>query len=433
MQMKKNLHDWLKHIETAHPQVMDLGLQRITRVAEAMHLLPYGKTVITVAGTNGKGSCVRLLETILSTAGYTVGSYTSPHLLHYNERIRIEQQDADDTMLCEAFTQIEKACTALKNDNNIETEKRSLTYFEYSTLAALYLFKQKNVEVAILEVGLGGRLDAVNIVDADISVITSIALDHMDILGTTRESIAKEKAGIMRPNKPVICGDFNPPENLSELAKAMQADFYCQGRDFHFTVNTTDWTWRSRKKTFHNLPLPQLRLQNVATVLQVIELLPSNLTVCEQAIRQGIQQATLTGRQQVIAGKISTIVDVAHNPASAEVLAEFLQNNRTSGKTYAVFSIFKDKDIQGTVLPMQDLVANWYIARLDNTRAASIAMIKDGLLTQGITQIDEHETVVQAYQHALMAASLDNGNNRIVVFGSFHTVERVLKYLNQEE
>lgn len=421
-----NLKTWLEYIESTHPKKMDFSLKRNQTVAERLNLLrpnlwsslPF---VITIAGTNGKGSCVRLLESILSAAGYKVGAYTSPHLLRYNERIRVNQQEASDETLCQALAEINSARADIP-----------LTYFEFTTIAALRIFQQSQLDIVILEVGLGGRLDTVNIVDPDISVITSIALDHTEYLGNDREAIAREKAGIMRSNKPIVCGDINPPANLQEIANELNAHYYVLGKDFSYQLNSETWEWQSTNQTIVNLPMPNLYIQNAATVLKVIELLPDKLQTEQSAIIEGIKKAELAGRRHVFAegqiGKgcnsVTTIFDVAHNPASAELLAEFLKDYQKKGDIHAVFSIFEDKDIEGTVKPLQDIVSHWHIAKLPYSRGANTETISNVLATLNIQSINQYSTIEMAYHEACHQAKK---NDTVVVFGSFCTVEPILK------
>ncbi|CAN5272761.1 bifunctional tetrahydrofolate synthase/dihydrofolate synthase [soil metagenome] len=426
------LEEWLTWLSTLHPRAIDLGLGRVACVAERLQLLPYSLPVITVAGTNGKGSCVTLLESILLAAGYRVGSYFSPHLLRYNERIRSNGHEISDAALCNIFQKIDSA-----------RGKISLTYFEFGTLAALLHFKQLALDIAVLEVGLGGRLDAVNIVDASLAIISTIDMDHMDWLGADRESIAKEKAGILRAERPAICGDLNVPVTLKQQAERQNSPLYCQGIDFGYHDEGDTWSWWQNKQIWHDLPKPTIQLQNAATVLTGLQHLSSLFVVTRSAIEQGLKQAYLPGRlQNITVNGISCLLDVAHNPQSANLLAHYLQTKSIKGRNIVVIGMLADKDIAASIAPMLSLVDEWYVAGLDVARGASTEMLYQVLLSQ----IDENAiqspspmntsekgtnkwaihtcaTVEDAFQQALTQAS---AIDRIVVYGSFYTVAKVM-------
>ncbi len=415
---------WLSYLETCHPKTIDLGLQRIRVVAERLNVLHFNYPIITVAGTNGKGSCVALMQAILTAAGYRVGAYTSPHLIDYNERIQIVGKYVSDDALCEAFQRIEK-----------ERGEISLTYFEFATLAALLLFKQVPLDVIILEVGLGGRLDAVNCVDADIAVISMIDLDHMEWLGYTREQIAKEKAGIMRPNKPCVFGDFIDSASVAKQAALLNTTLYRQGQQFDYKKQLSTWTWQSQQQTLMNLPLPGIDLQNAATVLQVIELLANKFFITRSAIEKGLKSVFLRGRFQKIetaenltAKSIQLILDVAHNPAGGRCLAKRLAKEPCNGKTYAVVGMLADKDITQTLAPLVDLIDKWYLADLAASRGAMAIQLHSCLLNlnQHASSIYSLSSPVLAVQKAYQAAQK---GDRILIFGSFHTVGLVLETL----
>jgi dihydrofolate synthase / folylpolyglutamate synthase len=412
-----DLAEWLNKLTMLHPRSIDLSLERIKEVATRLSIWPIKCPVITVAGTNGKGSCVTLLESILLAAGYRAGAYFSPHLIHFNERIRYQGSTATDAEICSAFSRIEHA------RNNI-----SLTYFEFATLAAILIFQQQQLDVWILEVGLGGRLDAVNIFDADVAMISTIALDHTDWLGNTREKIGFEKAGIIRAHKPVICGDFAVPESIQHYAAELKAPLYCQTTDFAYSRQDYYWMWWNREGQLTDLPLLQFELQNAATVLQAIHHLPQPLKVSVDAIRQGLQQARLPGRFQIIPGKIVQILDVAHNPAAGELLAKRLATEPCSGHTLAVVAMLADKDRQGTLTPLLSLVDKWYVASLNIPRGGEAADLAAILKNLGAEQIHEHAEVEAAYQACLAAAT---EGDRILIFGSFYTVAAVLKVLER--
>ncbi len=417
----KTLDEWLTWINKQHPVAMDLGLDRIKKVANHLGITSFSIPVITVTGTNGKGSCVALLQAILSEAGYQVGAYTSPHLLRFNERICINGHAIDDKQLINLFSCVDKA----------SQQTCSLTYFEYTTLVALLHFQQSNLDVILLEVGLGGRLDAVNIIDADVSVITSIALDHMQWLGNNREAIAKEKSGIMRPHKPIICGDEDMPNTIYQQATALSAPLYCQGNEFSYSVSENSWNWQSTLASYTNLPLPQLALQNASTVLMALTCLREQLPVSITNIHHGLQRAFLPGRCQCIPGNVDHYIDVAHNSAASTQLAARLQYQSVSGKTYAVVGMLADKAITNILLPLQPYIDEWYVSQINTTpRGASGNMIRQKLAEIGITNVHATDTLATAYQQA-RARTLTS--DRIVIMGSFHTVAAVWPIIQTAE
>ncbi len=406
------LPEWLSYIETLHPQTIALGLERVQTVANRLGVRESSCPVVTVGGTNGKGSCVTFLAAILQAAGYKVGTYTSPHLLNFQERAQINGESIADQQWITALEQVEQARQYI-----------TLTYFEMTTLAALWLFRQAKLEVIILEVGLGGRLDAVNIVDADVAVITTVAMDHMEWLGNNRETIASEKAGIFRAGKPAICGDFNPPATLIEYAEKINAPLYCINRDFSYQKGLTTWKWQGTKISYTQLPLPSLPLQNAATALMALECLTS-LGVSQPAITQGLVVANLPGRFQQFHHPINFILDVAHNPAAAELLAEQLQAQPVSGRTLGVVSILADKDIAGTLQPLLPCIDDWYVAGLGVTRGASADTMAMQLQQLGIKACNKAVSVTAAFYAAVAACGK---SDRVIVFGSFYTVAEVLR------
>jgi dihydrofolate synthase/folylpolyglutamate synthase len=445
--MYHTLSDWLGYIETLHPKAIALGLDRVREVGEKLQVTHFRCPVITVGGTNGKGSCVAFLQSTLNAAGYQVGSYTSPHLLRFNERICFNGIMVDDAALVEAFQQIEQARAEIP-----------LTYFEFTTLAALWLFQRADLDAIVLEVGLGGRLDAVNIVDADVAVITTVALDHMDWLGDTREAIGYEKAGIFRAGRPAVCGDFDPPATLLQAAAECGAQLYCVGRGFGYELDLkadvlaaapslrasrfcergdpenplgsdkgcSDWSWHCGTTIYQNLPSPHLPLQNAVTALMALHCLSERLPVSRKAIEQGLQQAKLPGRFQEFHQPRWIILDVAHNPASAQLLAERLVSQPCGGKTYAVASMLGDKDILSSLQPLLPCVDQWFVGGLDVPRGVPAETIANYLQKLGVTAYHTHHTIPAAFDHALQVSQpLD----RIVVFGSFHTVAAVLATL----
>lgn len=404
-----DLPTWLSYLEKLHPKAIDLGLERIGKVAHKLNLLPFNTFVITIAGTNGKGSCVALSESILSAAGYRVGAYTSPHLLRYNERIRINNKEVRDAELCDAFMEVEKARGDI-----------SLTYFEFGTLAALLLFHRANLDVVILEVGMGGRLDATNIVDADLAIISTIALDHMEHLGNDREAIGFEKAGITRDGIPCVCGDFAVPQTIRNFV----TNLYCLNEDFGYEKNIDSWSWWNKDQQLSDLPLPKVDLQNAATVLQAIALLPEQFKVSREIIEIGLKTVFIPGRFQVVSANVTTILDVAHNPASAELLAKNLSTISCKGKIFAVVAMLSDKDIRATVKPLLQSIDAWFVAGLNIQRGDDGNLLKDALYSLAVKNLYEYPSVTLAYQQALKQAKI---GDCIVVFGSFYTVAEVMR------
>lgn len=410
--MTRTLPDWLSHLEALHPKPIDLGLDRVSQVAYRLGVRRLRCPVITVGGTNGKGSTVAFLSSIYEQAGYQVGAYTSPHLLRFNERICINGQAVSDDALCEAFQTVENARGQI-----------TLTYFEAVTLAAFYLFAKVQLDVVILEVGLGGRLDAVNCVDADVSVITTISLDHTDFLGPSRDSIAFEKAGIFRSRKPAICGDLTPPEKLLSFAKMLDTPLCLSGRDFGYEELEHQWSWKQGETFYSNLPKPHLPLQNAATSLAVVEVLQNKLPISQEAIKEGLKTASLPGRFQIVQNSPKVVVDVAHNPGSGSYLAWRLQRESSLGKTYAVVAMLEDKDQENTVLPLLPLIQAWFVAPLFIPRGSSGQRLYHFLQTAS-SNTTLCASVLDAYSKVLNRA---DANDRIVIFGSFHTVSEVLQ------
>lgn len=413
----QTLDDWLAWQSTLHPNAIDLGLARCQQVAQRLHLTKFSFKIITVAGTNGKGSSVTLLDNIYLAAGYRTGRYTSPHLLEYNERICICGQPVSDEQLCDAFFHIEQA-----------RGEEPLTYFEFGTLAALWLFQRFGLEVVILEVGLGGRLDAVNVFDADVALVTQIGIDHVEWLGTDRNTIAFEKAGIFRPHRPAVCSDPAPPESLLNHAARLETPLYCLNQQFSYQkIDANQWTWRSDSAHYSQLPLPKLlgayQLQNAAGVLMVVNLLQENLPVSETAIHHALQSVQLLGRFQIILGTVSRIFDVAHNPLGISAFKENLQLYPCTGKTHAVVGILKDKAVAAMLAEIAPLIDRWYVASLDTPRSASGAELVGHLQELHQTTITCCDTIASAYRQALRDAQ---PNDRVVVFGSFFTVAAAL-------
>ena len=412
-----SLSDWLSWQETLHPTMIELGLARVQAVAQRMPLVQPRCAVITVGGTNGKGSTVAMLAAILRAAHYRVGTYTSPHLLRYNERVCVNGIEASDAQLCAAFTHVDAARGDI-----------SLTYFEFGTLAALDIFSEAHLDVVILEVGLGGRLDAVNIVDPDVAVVTSVALDHTEWLGTDRDSIAREKAGIYRAGKPALFGEHAVPNSLQQHAQTIGAILYSYGTDFGARSALNAWTWWGLGKERHALVLPALRgphqLQNAAGALMALELLTDRVPVTQAQIREGLMAVTLAGRFQVVPGPITRIYDVAHNPHGAHALAQTLRAHECSGRTFAVCGMLRDKDIAATLGELSPLVDVWYVAAVRSPRTASAdELVTVARAVDASKPVFACQDITTAQQKALSEA---RAGDRIVVFGSFYTVAAAL-------
>src|SRR5581483_5586924 len=410
------LADWLAYQERTHPKAIDLGLERSRQVAQRLGLLPARATTLIVAGTNGKGSSVTLAAAIYQAAGYRTGRYLSPHLLRYNERVAIDGVEAGDEALCRAFAAIEAA-----------REGITLTYFEFGTLAALWLFREAAVEVQVLEVGLGGRLDSVNIVDADCALITNIGLDHTDWLGSDRDSIGYEKAGIMRPGRPAVSAEDEPPRRLLEHAERIGAPLRRLGRDYRYVRHADGrWDWRGGAVRRSGLPAPALdgevQYRNAAGVLAAIEALQALRPVPETAIREALPALRLAGRFQQLG---NTILDVAHNVESAAVLADNLRRQGTGGNTWLVLGMFADKPVEGVCALLAPLVQGAYFGTLPPPRGLSAAGLRRRAARGGLAG-EAAGTVAEAYRLALARAA---SGDRIVVCGSFLTVAAVAELL----
>ncbi len=423
MDAPRTLEEWLAWQARLHGAEIALGLERVREVAGRLGCTQSKARVITIAGTNGKGSSAAMLEAILSAAGYRTGCYTSPHLLRYNERIRLRGDEATDDAICEAFARVEAARRATP-----------LTYFEFGTLAALDLFQRSALDVLILEVGLGGRLDAVNIVDPDVALVTTVDLDHAAWLGSTRESVAREKAGIMRRGRPAVFGGQDPPRTLLEEAARIGARLHLAGRDFGFTRDGEQWQWQCGSNRRHGLPLPSLRgghqLRNAAACLMVLELLSGVLPVDQQAVRTGLRGATLAGRFQVVGRDPCVVLDVAHNPEAAAALARNLESMFCAGRTRAVFGVLADKETAGVVAPIRPLVDEWYLGGLETPRALSVEETAARLAELGVERdaIALKGTVREALRAACGASAPED---RVLVFGSFFTVAGALAALEE--
>ena len=415
MAQSQSLSDWLSYLEKIHPSVIDLGLHRVGLVADRLGLRRLPATVVTVGGTNGKGTTCALLEAIYRAAGYRVGVYSSPHLLRYNERVRIQGQDASDAELCQAFAAVEAARGEV-----------SLTFFEFGTLAALWLFRAAAPDLVLLEVGLGGRLDATNLVESDLAVVTSIALDHCDWLGDTREAIASEKAGIYRPGKPAISGEPNPPVTLAQTAQALGAKLLQVGADFRRDEAEAVWHFQGARQQWRELPYPELPLDNAVTALAVVEQL--SLPIDSAAIRTGLAGARLAGRMQLLRTQPQVTLDVAHNPHSAHYLARQLAARGKVGRRLAVAGMLKDKDIRQTLGELVELVDLWFLADLHGARAALAQELSAVLPSESARHC--YASVADAYREALATAQ---EQDEIIVLGSFHTVaEAMAEELNSK-
>ncbi len=415
MAQSQSLSDWLSYLEKIHPSVIDLGLHRVGLVADRLGLRQLPATVVTVGGTNGKGTTCALLEAIYRAAGYRVGVYSSPHLLRYNERVRIQGQDASDAELCQAFAAVEAARGEV-----------SLTFFEFGTLAALWLFRAAAPDLVLLEVGLGGRLDATNLVESDLAVVTSIALDHCDWLGDTREAIASEKAGIYRPGKPAISGEPNPPVTLAQTAQALGAKLLQVGADFRRDEAEAVWHFQGARQQWRELPYPELPLDNAVTALAVVEQL--SLPIDSAAIRTGLAGARLAGRMQLLRTQPQVTLDVAHNPHSAHYLARQLAARGKVGRRLAVAGMLKDKDIRQTLGELVELVDLWFLADLHGARAALAQELSAVLPSESARHC--YASVADAYREALATAQ---EQDEIIVLGSFHTVaEAMAEELNSK-
>ncbi len=416
-----NLDDWLDHIERQHPSAIEMGLDRVRTVAIAMGLGKPAAQVVTVAGTNGKGSTVAFIEAIARAAGLRVGTYTSPHLLKYNERVRIDGREAADEALVEAFSVVEAARGDVP-----------LTYFEFGTLAALWLFERSTLDLAILEVGLGGRLDATNLVDADVAVVTTVDLDHQDWLGGDREAIGFEKAGIARAWKPLVLGDDDPPASVLRHAYAIGASAIRAGSDFFFERNGEGgWRWRELGFAL-DLPLPRLaapvQLRNAAIAIAALRAL--DIDIDEAAHAQGVADADLPGRlQRFERGGIEILVDVGHNPQAARELATWLRDTPVAGRTSAVYAPLGDKDVVGVVEALSAQIGQWWLVGTADagSRGIDVEALASRLQGLELGEAGRHADVLQALAAASAAGS---AGDRILVFGSFHAVASALQSLS---
>lgn len=414
--------DWQSSL---NPAEIDLGLQRVRQVWERLAPPVLEPAFITVAGTNGKGSSVALLESVLTAAGYRTGSYTSPHILVYNERIRLDGAPVEDQLICDAFQRIELA-----------RQELPLTYFEFGTLAALLICVDATVDVCILEVGLGGRLDAVNIIDADAALVTSIALDHQNWLGDDRESIGREKAGVFRFGKPAVFSSDDPPQSVLEYAGKIGAPLYLLERDYRLQVeNEHSWTWQGPGVRWKNLPIPALpgahQLRNAAGVLMVLHLLANRLIVDRAAIEQGLRAVHIQGRTQLLQGGVNWLLDVAHNPHAVKVLADYLRAMQPPRRVVALLGMLNDKDAASVFQIMRPLVDEWHLTGLDEPRAYTAGELEQ--------QLDPEVTTARVFKYATIDSAIESATallgagDLLLVFGSFHTVAGALRWRKEHE
>lgn len=418
------LNDWLAHCERLHPKTIDMTLDRVAAVKARLGLV-FDCPVVVVAGTNGKGSTCAMLESIALQAGYRVGLYIKPHLVHFQERCRVGGAPVEAESLLPHFEAVEAARQGV-----------TLTYFEFTTLAILHRLQHEPLDFVILEVGLGGRLDAVNVIDADCAVITSIDLDHVEYLGPDRESIGREKAGVMRPGRPVVCSDPMPPASIAARAAELAADLRQLGRDFSFSGDRQQWQWSGRGKRFAGLAYPALRgvnqLLNAAGVLAAFEALHDRLPISAQAVRTGLALVELAGRFQVLPGQPAVVLDVAHNPHAIAALAQNLDQMGFFPRTHAVFGAMADKDLVAILARMAPLVDAWHFTDLPLPRAARASELLEQFEAARADGRLKPPAGVQLRAHASPVAALDaaaagaDPADRILVFGSFHTVGGVL-------
>ncbi|QKF49095.1 Dihydrofolate synthase/folylpolyglutamate synthase [Pseudomonas graminis] len=418
----RSLSDWLSYLEHLHPSAIDMGLERSQQVATQMGLTRPAPRVITVTGTNGKGSTCAFVASLLQAQGLKVGVYSSPHLLRYNERVQVQGVEATDAELCAAFDVVERGRGDI-----------SLTYFEMGTLAAFWLFAQAGLDAVVLEVGLGGRLDTVNLIDADMALVTSIGVDHAEFLGNTRETVAFEKAGIFREGRPALCGDLDPPQPLLDKARALHCPLSLRGRDFDLLINATGWDWSGtdatgRKVELHALPLLDLPMQNAALALQAYLLL--DLPWDESTLRGALVNTRVTGRLDRRSidwqGKsLSLLLDVGHNPHAAKFLAQRLNQRPVAGRRLAVFGLLSDKDLQGVLAELGETFSSWAVAPLPTPRSRPAQEIEQALQNLG-ARVTSHPSIALALEAQCAHATADD---EIVLFGSFYCVAEALEWL----
>jgi dihydrofolate synthase / folylpolyglutamate synthase len=418
----QTLEQWLTWQESLNPKEIDLGLDRVEKVLHQLGLSSqFNCPVITLAGTNGKGSTSAFLQSMLQAAGYQVGCYTSPHLLKYNERISINSNSVEDADLCEAFERIDQVRGDLP-----------LTYFEFGTLAALVIFAQAKLDAVILEVGLGGRLDAVNVIDPDVSVITSIGLDHMDWLGDDIESIGREKAGIFRNNKPAVYGSLSMPDSIKQIAVDKNVQLYAAGKDYLYQGLVEGWRLTAAEIRFDHLPFPALKgfvqMQNAAAAIMALFCIKKSIAVNESAIIQGLKKVSITGRYQQVHSSPDVMLDVAHNPQAARALVETLQDNPVEGLTYVVIAMLADKAVDEVVEILQPQVDGWFTAGLDVSRGLDAQLMSKAVSEQvSGDKLFAHKDVIQACEAVMQKAT---AKDRVIVMGSFYPVADALEYFS---
>ena len=418
-----HLADWLAWQESLHFTAIELGLDRCNKVAQRMGLLQLDSKVVSISGTNGKGSSAAMLDTMLRRAGYRVGAYTSPHLTRYNERICIDGRQVTDEQLCQSFDRIDRA-----------REDISLTYFEFGTLAALDLFQRAAPDIVLLEVGLGGRLDAVNILDADVALVVTIDLDHEKWLGYTREAIGREKAGIFRCGRPAICSDPDAPASIAACARETGAQLYQAGRDFSCATAADGWTWNGPDRLVEGLPRPGLnndrQVQNAAGVLMALDLLAAEFPVSVDVIKAGLRDFRLAGRFQIVPGETPYILDVAHNRQAVSALVENLRKIPGVGATHIVIGMLRDKNHDAVFAELAEIVDHWYLAELQEDRAAPLTELTGALSSHvDAARIRAFGTVCDALAEAERCARV---GDRIIVTGSFVTVGAAIDYLTNQ-
>ncbi|MDJ0807439.1 MAG: bifunctional tetrahydrofolate synthase/dihydrofolate synthase [Gammaproteobacteria bacterium] len=418
----QTLDEWLDWQSTLHPAEIELGLERVSAVWHRLRADGLGSWIITLAGTNGKGSTARLLEAIYRQAGYRVGLYTSPHLIRYNERIRVDGAEVSDSALCDAFERVDRA-----------REGTSLTYFEFGTLAALDQFTDQSLDLVILEVGLGGRLDAVNIVDPDIAIITTVDLDHTDWLGDTREQIGLEKAGIMRSGRPVILGDPDMPASVNQHAFEIGAECLQLGRDFRVEADATGFSWSGPHQQYHIRRMPSEsadhQLRNAATALMAVDRLSEALPVAREAVLRAMESSRLKGRLQIVDNEIPLLLDVAHNPQAVRILCDSLPKMLPGKRIHAVFGLLSDKDVATIMEIISPRIASWYLVDTGSERGQSAAQLQARMAAAGVQRIVAgFASAVEALASARVGAQTGDA---ILVFGSFVIVGQVLETLEK--
>ena len=415
------LAGWLAYISSQHPSDIELGLERLREVTKRLELEAFSCPIITVAGTNGKGSSITALEKFYTASGFRTGCYTSPHLTIFNERIRVSGVFASDNEICAAFSKIDSSRGEIP-----------LTYFEFATLAAFIIFTDSELDVVLLEVGLGGRLDASNLFPADLALITSISIDHTGWLGEDREAIAVEKAGIIHSGKIAIIADPDPPKNLLNIANKKAKKVYILNQDYSYERQQTGWCWKSVNKTLSKLPFPGLKgdpqFNNLAGVLMCLTALQNRLPVTDEIIYRALPEIHLMGRFQVLKGKPVTILDVSHNPDSTALLAENLGQQSVTGKTYAIVAMLKDKDISESLSNVFPCIDYWNVSGLSVSRGEKPEVLKAALEEiNPLSHCQIFADVNQAWEHVYKVA---RENDRVVVFGSFHTVGAIIERLS---